>query len=264
MQLFAVSCIYIVMKKTLVSILVLSTVLVLAQPSFAVTSLRGEVGEAVRETIREGKKDGDSRFEIKKEVRETVREEVKEKNENLLDRVKNFIKKKVRFDARITGTIATLGENTMTVKGEGDKTYTLNLNSDTKLVRRFGGKSGISEFSVGNKVNVFGKFTDDSQTIIDAKLIRNVSIQKKWGVFFGKITSKGETSFVIESSNRGTQTVFIEGAEFKNRKEESILYGDVQVEHKIRVKGMWDRSTNEITEVNEIKDFSIPTQPLED
>jgi hypothetical protein len=46
-------------EKTLVSILVLSTVLVLAQPSFAVTSLRGEVGEAVRETIREGKKDGD-------------------------------------------------------------------------------------------------------------------------------------------------------------------------------------------------------------
>lgn len=264
MQLFTVNCIYISMKKILVSILVLSSALVLAQPSFAVTSLRGEVGEAVRETIREGKENGDSRLEIRKEIRETVKEEVKEKNENLFERVKNFIKKKVRFDARITGTIATIGENTMTVTGDGDKTYTLNLTSETKLVRRFGGKSELSEFSVGNKVNVFGKYTDDTQTTIDVKLIRNVSIQKKWGVFFGKVTSKGDESLVIESSNRGTQTVFIEGAELKNRNEESIVYGDIEVEHRIRVKGMWDRSTNEITEVNEIKNFSIPAQPLED
>ncbi|MFZ6035300.1 MAG: DUF5666 domain-containing protein [Patescibacteria group bacterium] len=251
-------------KNTILSVFVLSTLFVFATPANASLPIRQEIKNTIRETVEEGKDEGLSPAAIRKEVRENVREEVKERKGNIFDKVKDFIKKKVRFDARITGTIATMSENSMTVTGEDGKTYTLSLTSDTKLVRRFGGKSEIGEFSVGNKVNVFGTFTDGSQTTIDVKMIRNVSIQKKWGVFFGKVASKSDDRFVIESSARGSQTVFTSGAKFKMRNEKEMTYTELAVGNMVRVKGMWDRSSNEITEVNEVKDFSLPAQPVKD
>lgn len=252
------------MKNTAISFLTLLAFLFSVGSAYAIEPLRKSVRETVEETVEAGKKEGLSPQAIREKVRENVKEEVKERKENFIDRVKDFVKKKVRFDARITGEVTSVGANALTVKGEDGKDYTLNISSGTKLVRRFGGKSEAAEFSVGNKVNAFGEFANEEKTVINAKLIRNVSIQKKWGVFFGKVTSIGDASFVIESSNRGTQTVFVEGAKLENRKEEGIVYSDIKVEHRVRVKGMWDRSSNEITEVKEIKDFSIPTQPVKD
>lgn len=252
------------MKNTIVSAFVLSIILFSAQAVLAKEQLRLNIRETVQETVEEGKDEGLSPAAIRKNVRENVKAEVKERKEGLLERVKEFVKKKIRFDARVTGTITSIGSNAMTIKGEDGKEYTLNINSATKLVRRFGGKSEVAEFSVGNKVNAFGEFANEEQTVINAKLIRNVSIQKKFGVFFGKVTSIGETSFVIESSNRGTLTVFIEGAKFEQRDEKDMVYGDIKVDHRVRVKGMWDKSTSQITEVKEVKDFSIPAQPVKD
>jgi hypothetical protein len=250
------------MKHIIISLFVLSTVFVSAAPAYA--GLAQNLRETVRETIEEGREAELSPAAIRKNVREEVRVQITEKNESLIDRVKNFVKKRVRFNARITGEITSVGANALTVTAEDGKTYTLNINSATKLVRRFGGQSTLAEFKVGNKVNVFGEFTNDEETTVNVKLVRNVSIQKRWGVFFGTVKSKGDTSFTLDSSNRGTQTVYVEGAQFKNRREEGMTYADVQIEQRVRVKGMWDRSSNEITDVDEVKNFSVPAQPVED
>lgn len=256
--------IYINMKNLIISLLVLSTVSVLAPPVSARLSLGDELRETVRERIKETDSEGSGPAKVKMEVRENIREKVMEKNENLIDRIKNFVKKKVRFNARITGEITSVGSNALTVSGDDGKTYVLNINSTTKLVRRFGGQSTIDEFKVGNKVNAFGEFTNTDETTVNVRLVRNLSIQKKWGVFFGTVKSKGDASFTLESSNRGTQTVYVEGAQLKNREEKEVGYSDITVDDRVRVKGMWDRSSNEITDVDEVKDFSIPAQPVED
>lgn len=250
------------MKNLIVSLFVLSTVLISASPAYAI--LGQNLRETVKETVEAGKEAGLSPAAVRKNVREEVKAQITEKNEGLMERIKNFVKKRIRFNARITGEVTSVDENTLTVTGDDGKSYVLNINSETKLVRRFGGLSTISEFSVGNKVNAFGVFTSEDETTVDAKLIRNLSIQKKWGVFFGTVKSKDDDSFTLESSNRGTQTVYVEGAEFKNRREEEMIYADVQVDQRVRVKGMWDRSSNEITDVDEVKNFSVPTQTVED
>ncbi len=250
------------MKNLIVSLFVLSTVLISASPAYAI--LGQNLRETVKETVEAGKEAGLSPAAVRKNVREEVKAQITEKNEGLMERIKNFVKKRIRFNARITGEVASVGENTLTVTGDDGKSYVLNINSETKLVRRFGGLSTISEFNVGNKINAFGVFTSEDETTVDVKMIRNLSIQKKWGVFFGTVKSKGDASFTLESSNRGTQTVYVEGAEFKNRREEEMVYADVQVDQRVRVKGMWDRSSNEITDVDEVKNFSVPTQTVED
>jgi len=36
---------------------------------------------------------------------------------------------------------------------------------------------------------------------------------------------------------------------------------DIEVGHRVRVKGIWDLTNKTISEVTQIKDFSIPIQP---
>ncbi|OGK52863.1 hypothetical protein A2970_02340 [Candidatus Roizmanbacteria bacterium RIFCSPLOWO2_01_FULL_44_13] len=71
------------------------------------------------------------------------------------------------------------------------------------------------------------------------------------------MTAKNTDNFVIKSINRGNQTVYFGGAKFVNVSEKEISYADVAVGHRVRVKGMWDNSTNTITEVTHVKDFSL-------
>lgn len=123
----------------------------------------------------------------------------------------------------------------------------------------FWGKSTLNEFSVGDEVNVIGRYNNEEKTIIEAILIRNKSIQKRWGVFFGEVLSREGNILMIKTINRGDLKVYIvNSTRLINRLEETITLNDIQVGHRIRVKGVWDRQLKEIREVEEIKDFSLP------
>jgi len=176
-----------------------------------------------------------------------------------MERVRNLVKKNLRFEARIEGKITLIEDMVITVNNE-DGDFKVNVTEKTKLVRRFGGKSELSEFSVGNEVNVIGKYTDESKSTIDAVLIRNKSVQKRWGAFIGEVTDLNTDNFVIKTVNRGDQTVYFAGAKFVNREEKAITYSDIKIGDRVRVKGMWDRELNKLTEVDQVKDFSNPVK----
>jgi len=251
------------MKKIVLGLFILVFSLITFNNSVVAKEPFGqEIRDTISETVETGKNEGSSPSAIRKEVRENIREQVQERKEGLLEKVKNFLKKNLRFNARITGTIASIGTtNTMTVTGDDGKTYTVNITDETRLVRRFGGKSELSEFSEGDKINVFGKFTDDNKLIINAKLIRNISIQKRWGAFFGEVTVKNSDNFVIKTIERGDQTVYFGSSKFLNHKKEIITYSDIKLGDRVRIKGVWDKTLNKISEVDEVRVFSpTPTK----
>lgn len=162
--------------------------------------------------------------------------------------------------AIINGTITAKTDTTLTVEKDGTS-YTVNVSDSTHLRRRFWGKSTTSEFSVGNIVNVYGAWTDDTQTTINARMIRNLSIQKRFGVFIGEVKSllSGGWVMTTASEKRPDQTVTVSSeTKFENRKGETIGQADIQIGHKVRVKGLWDNSNNTVTEVVQVKDFSLP------
>ncbi len=161
----------------------------------------------------------------------------------------------------VQGQVTAVSDSSLMVSSNG-KTYTVTVDSNTKMRRQFGGESSLTEASVGDKVNVWGKFTDDTKTTIQAALIRNVSVMKRKGAFLGIVTAKTDTTLTLQTKERGVQTVMLGGSiKFINRKGGVMTAAQINVNDKIRVRGVWDKTNSKIIEVTEVKDFSFPVRP---
>lgn len=164
---------------------------------------------------------------------------------------------KLKTIAKISGTISGIGTNNFVVNGT-----TVNLTANTVILRRFGGKSNLKEFSVGDEVQVLGKWTSTTQTAVDAKLVRNSSIQKRRGTFVGAITGVTDTGFTFQPLSRPTQTASVSAAtKHVDRTMRPIAKASILAGHKVQIKGLWDNKLNTISEISLIKDFSLPPQP---
>lgn len=195
--------------------------------------------------------------QAQKEVRKELREEAKEGSRPGL--LKKFFDIKARA-AIGTGKVTAKSGTTLTVEKDG-KSYTVLTDDKTQFRRRFWGKGSLDEILVGHQVNVIGVWTDDTKTTIQAKLVRDISIQKRFGVFFGVVKSLTANGWVMStvSEKRADQTVTVSAStKFVNRKEEAIMQADVAVGHRVRVKGLWDSAANTVTEVTHVKDFNLP------
>ena len=81
-----------------------------------------------------------------------------------------------------TGKLTAKSDTSLTVEKDG-KSFTVPIDSNTQFKRRFWGKATLAEMSVGDTINVIGLWADDQHTTITAKLVRDISIQARFGVF---------------------------------------------------------------------------------
>ncbi len=160
-----------------------------------------------------------------------------------------------------SGILKSISGTTLTVEKDG-KTYTILTDSKTQFRRRFWGKATLDEFGTGDTVAVIGLWTDDTKTTVQARLVRDMSIQKRHGVFFGTVESVSDSGWVMMTVQRGNQTVTVSSTtKFINRRGETIAKADVLVGHRVRVRGLWNSTNNTITEISEVKDFALPPKP---
>jgi hypothetical protein len=141
----------------------------------------------------------------------------------------------------------------------GGVSVKVDIYPDTHLRRKFWGKSTIAEISVGDSVDVIGRWTSEDKTEIKAVVVRDLSIQKRFGAFFGTIKMITDSGFIMTTIQRGEETVTIDSTtKLIDRKGQTIASSDTQVGQIVRVRGMWDSANFTITEVTEVKDFSLP------
>ncbi|MCL4397955.1 DUF5666 domain-containing protein [Patescibacteria group bacterium] len=160
--------------------------------------------------------------------------------------------------AKLAGTISSLGTNNFVING-----VTVNLTPTTILLRQFGARSAFSEFSVGDQVQAFGKWTNTTQTAVNARLVRDISIQKRRGTFVGTIVSTNATGFIFQPLARPQQTVTAgKTTRYLDRRMKTINPSTIIAGHRVMIRGMWDNKLNTITEVTLVKDFSQPTPPV--
>jgi len=141
----------------------------------------------------------------------------------------------------------------------GGTNVKVDVQTNTHFRRKFWGTSDVNEISVGDSVNVIGRWVNEGKTEINAVLIRDLSIQKRQGTFFGTVKTITDTGFVMTTMQRGDETVTLDSTtKLLNRKGQTIASSDIQAGNTIRVRGMWDSTNFTITEVAEVKDFSLP------
>ena len=190
-----------------------------------------------------------------KERLKQEREEVRTNAKNIRSTVKSMRGKAMHINGAIVKTASGSG---LTITKDG-KDYTVNASTSTIIRRKFWGKSTLSDIAVGHTVNVWGRWSDDAQTTIAARLIRDLSIQKRNGVFIGTVKSKDANSFVLSTRLRGDQMIqYDANTKFINRRGVSITATEISVGDRVRVKGLWDRVTNKVTQVTQVKDYSLP------
>ena len=191
------------------------------------------------------------------EIRNQMLQEAKDKNasrEALIRRVLRSREQAVIAAATLAGKDGA----TLTVTKEG-KTYTVITDGKTKFRRKFWGKGELAEMTVGDSLNLIGKWTNEEKSSLYAILVRDTSLQKRNGVFIGTVESVSGNNLVIQTINRDKQTATVTDAtKYLNRKEQKITLSAVKSGHRIRVRGLWNNQNNTITEVKEIKDFSLP------
>lgn len=232
-------------------LLAVSTTSVYAEEELSPTAMPSVTGGLVRTLKQEIRNE-------KKETREEIKEDKRTLNTNIKSR-KNLV-------ARIVNGVVTAKTGSTLTVLHGSTTVMVNVTSNTKLRRHFWGSSTLDEISINDKVNVWGKFTDDTKTTVDATLIRDLSIAKRNGVFVGTVQTITGNVLTVLTVNRGVQSVTVDSStKYINRKEQEMVQADVAVGHRIRVRGMWDKANNTITEVKELKDFTLPvvTRPTE-
>ncbi|MFA4890115.1 MAG: DUF5666 domain-containing protein [Candidatus Paceibacterota bacterium] len=125
--------------------------------------------------------------------------------------------------------------------------YTIDTKG-AKIVRQFWGTSNVTEFSVGDVVNVAGSLDASNNFLVHAKTVRNVSIQAKHGVFKGTVESvnASSSSFVLKTEERGNQTVNVTADTKITKGTTTAAFADIQVGTKLLVRGIWNKALAKI------------------
>ncbi|MCL5090763.1 MAG: hypothetical protein M1514_02000 [Patescibacteria group bacterium] len=135
----------------------------------------------------------------------------------------------------------------------------LKITDETEILRKFGGKSSLSELKAGHQVTARGTWVEKGVTL-ETKVLRDLSIEKRKGTFWGKVKSIDNTqkSLVLDTG-RGLMTVFVnEATKIVDLREKVVNFLDLAINHRLRVTGIWDTKFNQIEETQLIKDWSLP------
>ncbi len=174
-------------------------------------------------------------------------------------RVREEIKNKFPRAVIGTGILKSIDGANLMINKDG-KTHTVQTGKfekcTTRIVRRFGGESSLSELTIGDEIAVAGRFTDDAKTTIQACVVRDLSIQKRFGTFVGEVKSLTPSGFLLNE-----QKVTISSTiKLVNRRGGAITQAEIIVGHRVKVRGLWNRVSHTLTEVAIVKDFSLPAK----
>jgi hypothetical protein len=162
------------------------------------------------------------------------------------------------LEAHMVGGKVTAKSGTTLTVTKDTKTVTVNTDANTRIVRRYNGKSALSEISVGDFINFAGVWIDSSKTVAYAKLIRDGSIQERHDTFTGTVTSVTNTGFVLATTSRGTQTVeVLSNTKIVDRENNTLPQANILVNDKVQADGMWDRTLSTIS-ADSVRDQSQP------
>lgn len=147
--------------------------------------------------------------------------------------------------AMLRGTLKSVGTASITVTSWGGD-WVVNIGSDAKLTRRFGGASNLSELQAGDNVQVNGSINQSAAWTVDAKTVKDNSIQARNADFTGTISGLSGSAFALATQSRGNVNVTVNSdAKITVNGATSTVAG-LQNSMRVQVKGVWDRNQSTV------------------
>jgi hypothetical protein len=107
---------------------------------------------------------------------------------------------------KVGGVLQTISGTTMpatlTVQTASGTTITVSVSARTKLLRSHGGRSGLAELTVGDRITADGRFETGSTTTFDARRIKDLSIAYTHVV--GSVAGVGNDGVTLLPARRGS------------------------------------------------------------
>ncbi|MDR3643351.1 MAG: DUF5666 domain-containing protein [Candidatus Doudnabacteria bacterium] len=143
----------------------------------------------------------------------------------------------------VSGTVAGVSGESISLTGTGSS-YTVDA-THAKIVRKYGAVMAVADIQTGDALSVVGVVTG---TNISAKIIRDNSQQQRNATFSGTVSSVNGGSFILETKQRGSQTVYTSSTTvFKERGLASVGINNVTAGENVTAFGIWDSASNTVT-----------------
>lgn len=175
------------------------------------------------------------------------RREQNNKNENESQDQEKNEHQRTEKKLSLTGKATAISGTTITLAGNNGTTYTVDT-SAAKLTRRFGATMAIGDIQINDQLLVKSVTMDTStSTAIKAASIQDMSLQARNGSFSGTVQSVSGNSFVLQSQNRGLQTIFTNSTTKITKGNAAATLSDLVVGATIKVDGVWDNANSNVT-----------------
>ncbi len=140
-----------------------------------------------------------------------------------------------------------------TAWGSASMPWTVNTDGATEINRRFGGRSSVSEVSVGDYLSFRGNLVMTSAGLtVQAKIIKDWSVQRKNGSFIGKVSSVGTGTFVLASDEHGQATVSVTSTTVITKGDAAATFADIHVGDKVMAGGLFN-NVSRVLDADKVK-----------
>lgn len=147
----------------------------------------------------------------------------------------------------LTGKATAISGTTVTLAGNNGTTYTVDA-STARLTRRFGATMVVGDIQINDQLLVKSVAMDTStSTAIKAASIQDMSLQARNGSFSGTVQSISGNNFVLQSQNRGLQTILTNSTTKITKGSVAATLSDLVVGATIKVDGVWDNTNSNVT-----------------
>lgn len=136
--------------------------------------------------------------------------------------------------------------------------FKVQLANNTKLRNKFGGEPTLNEIRSGHMLAIYGKWKDLTQSVLESLLLRDTSNESRYTVRAGSVIAFLENTWTLDSLHRDTQTINIQrSTKFIDRSGETIDKLDIKTGDYVRIYGLWNPDSNTMTDVKEVKYYSL-------
>ena len=160
------------------------------------------------------------------------------------------VKHKIDIQVSLLGKATSVNGTTIALTANNGATYTVNA-STARIIRKFGAVMTINDIQINDQLFVqgilMGATTGTMGTTIQAKLIQDMSLQARNGSFAGTIQSISGNSFVLQSANRGLQTIFTSSTTKILKGNATASLTDLIVGATVKVDGVWNNTNSNVT-----------------